>query len=307
METSGLSYDLLTILGPTASGKTELAAHLAKRINGEVISADSRQVYRKMNLGTGKDYDDYNINGYTVPYHLIDIVDAGHKYNLYQYQADFIKVYNDILLRNRIPILCGGSGLYLESVLKGYKLLPVPENSMLRAKLAPKSDAELIQILSVYKQLHNQTDIDTRKRMIRAIEIEEHYLTKEASANPFPAIRSVVFGVKYDRAIEKKRIEQRLESRLKAGMINEVNELLNSGLTPDDLIYYGLEYKFITQYIIGEISWEEMFSNLNIAIRQFAKRQMTWFRRMERNGIKIHWIEGSMPLSQKLEVVLQMI
>jgi tRNA dimethylallyltransferase len=300
-------YDLITILGPTASGKTQLAANIAHTINSEIISADSRQVYRGMNLGTGKDYDDYIIDWIKVPYHLIDIVDAGYKYNVFEYQADFLKVYKDILGKRKIPIFCGGSGLYIESVIKGYKLVPVPENAELRNKLSCESDEVLIKLLASYKKLHNQTDIDTRKRMIRAIEIEEYYSFNKVEASPFPEIRSIVFGVKYDRGTEKKRITERLKQRLDAGMVEEVKDLMDSGIKPHDIIYYGLEYKFITHFLLGDITYNEMFNGLNIAIRQFAKRQMTWFRKMERDGLKIHWIEGNIPLSQKLDVVLQML
>ncbi len=299
-------YDLITILGPTASGKTRLAAHVAKVLNGEIISADSRQVYRGMNLGTGKDYDDYMVDGVKIPYHLIDIVDAGYKYNVFQFQSDFLKAFKSIKNREKLPVFCGGSGLYLESVLKGYKMIPVPENNELRKDLSGKSDEDLIKILASYKKLHNQTDIDTRKRIIRAIEIEEYQKDVKLDENSFPKINSLVIGVKYDRATEKRRITERLKQRLDAGMVEEIKGLIDSGIKPHDLLYYGLEYKFVTQFYLGEISWDEMFNGLNIAIRQFAKRQMTWFRRMERYGIKISWIDAELPMPQKLELILQM-
>lgn len=298
-------YDIVAIVGPTASGKTTLAANLADKIGGEIISADSRQVYRGMNLGTGKDYADYTINGKMIPYHLIDIADAGSKYNVYEYQADFLKVYNGIAGRDVQPILCGGSGLYIEAVLKGYRLIPVPENPELRKQLGQKSDDELADILSSYKELHNTTDLDTRKRTIRAIEIEEYYKNTPVDPNPFPQLNSIIFGVRYDRMTEIQRIKRRLAQRLEDGMIDEVKTLLNAGINPQDLIYYGLEYKYLTEYIIGKISYDDMFNHLYIAIRQFAKRQMTWFRGMERRGFTINWINGDMPLTDKVNLILQ--
>lgn len=300
-------YDLIAIVGPTASGKTQLAAHLAARLNGEIISADSRQVYRGMTIGTGKDLDDYVVDGQEIPYHLIDIVDAGYKFNVFEYQQHFIDAYNDIKSRNRLPILCGGSGLYVDSVLRGYKLLPVPENPELRRELESKTDEELAKILSSYKKLHNTTDLDTRKRTIRAIEIEEYYKRQPVDPNPFPEINSIVFGVKYQRATEMKRIRERLSQRLETGMIDEVKALLDSGLNADDLIYYGLEYKYITEYLLGKYSYNEMFEKLNIAIRQFAKRQMTWFRGMERKGFTINWIPGELSLEEKMSIIFDRI
>ncbi|QKG80629.1 tRNA (adenosine(37)-N6)-dimethylallyltransferase MiaA [Tenuifilum thalassicum] len=300
-------YDLIAIVGPTASGKTQLAAHLAARLNGEIISADSRQVYRGMTIGTGKDLDDYVVDGQEIPYHLIDIVDAGYKFNVFEYQQHFIDAYNDIKSRNRLPILCGGSGLYVDSVLRGYKLLPVPENPELRRELESKTDEELAKILSSYKKLHNTTDLDTRKRTIRAIEIEEYYKRQPVDPNPFPEINSIVFGVKYQRATEMKRIRERLAQRLESGMIDEVKALLDSGLNADDLIYYGLEYKYITEYLLGKYSYDEMFEKLYIAIRQFAKRQMTWFRGMERKGFTINWIPGELSLEEKMSIIFDRI
>lgn len=297
-------YDLIAIVGPTASGKTQLAAHLASMLNGEVISADSRQVYRGMTIGTGKDLDDYVVDGNAIPYHLIDIVNAGYKFNVFEYQQHFIDAYTDIKKRNRMPILCGGSGLYIDAVLRGYKLLPVPENPELRRELEAKTDDELAAILASYKLLHNTTDLDTRKRTIRAIEIEEYYCRQPVDPKPFPAIRSIIFGVKYQRAAEMIRIRERLVVRLKSGLIEEVQSLLNSGISADDLIYYGLEYKYITEYLLGKYSYDEMVERLNIAIRQFAKRQMTWFRGMERKGFPINWIPGELSLEEKLALVI---
>lgn len=300
-------YDLITILGPTASGKTQLAAHVAKMIDGEIISGDSRQVYRGMNLGTGKDYGDYTIDSTRIPYHLIDIVDAGSKYNVYEFQKDFFRVYDDIRARGKRPVLCGGSGLYIESVIKGYQLIAVPDNPALRDSFKAKSDEELIEQLSRYKNLHNQTDTTNRKRLERAIEIEEYYSKNEVDTTPLPKINNIIFGVRYSRNSERNRISCRLKQRLKDGMVDEVKALLDSGVKADDLIYYGLEYKYLTQYILGQISGDEMFNQLNTAIAQFAKRQMTWFRRMERNGIDIKWIQGSLPIADKVGMVLDLI
>ncbi|NOU16451.1 MAG: tRNA (adenosine(37)-N6)-dimethylallyltransferase MiaA [Bacteroidales bacterium] len=305
MKTS--KYDLITILGPTASGKTQLAAYVAQKLNGEIISGDSRQVYRGMNLGTGKDYQDYTVNNINIPYHLIDIVDAGTKYNVYEFQKDFFRVYNEIKSRGNIPILCGGSGLYIESVIKGYKLIAVPDNTELRLIMKGKSDDELIKQLSSYKKLHNETDTTNRKRLERAIEIEEYYANNDVDESPLPKLNNIIFGVRYSRNNERNRISCRLKQRLKDGMVDEVKALLDSGIKAEDLIYYGLEYKYLTQHILGEISWDEMFIQLNNAIAQFAKRQMTWFRRMERNGIDIKWIQGNLPIAEKLNIVLNLI
>jgi tRNA dimethylallyltransferase len=300
-------YNLLTVLGPTAGGKTSLAAHLAHSLNGEIISADSRQVYRGMDIGTGKDIADYVVNGNPVPFHLVDIVDAGYKYNVYEYQHDFIRVFDEIQSRKKLPILCGGSGMYIEAVLKGYKLINVPVNEELRQDLSAKSDDELIGILESFKKLHNKTDIDTRKRMIRAIEIEKYYTENPQPEDDFPKINSLVIGLKFDRQSQRKRITQRLKQRLDEGMVDEVKSLLDKGITADDMIYYGLEYKFLTQYIIGELSYDEMFAKLETAIHQFAKRQMTWFRKMERSGIKIYWLDGYAPINEKIERVMKLL
>jgi len=301
------AYNLITILGPTATGKTSVAAHLANQINGEVISADSRQVYRGMSIGTGKDIEDYFIDGQCVPYHLIDIVDAGYQYNVYEYQRDFLNVYDNILQRNKMPILCGGSGMYIEAVLKGYKLINVPVNNDLRQSLAKKNLPELREKLSQYKKLHNTTDVDTIKRAIRAIEIEEFYLENPETNTDYPNINSLIIGIDVDREIRRKRISKRLKTRLNNGMIDEVKSLMNTGLSPDELIYYGLEYKYITQHLIGELNYNEMFKQLETAIHQFAKRQMTWFRRMEKQGFAINWIDGKLTIDEKVQQIIGLI
>ena len=301
------NYDLIAILGPTASGKTSFAATLAYELDTEIISADSRQIYREMDLGTGKDLADYTVNGKQIPYHLIDIAEPGYKYNVFEYQRDFLNAYQSIKQKGRLPVLCGGTGLYLESVLKGYQLIPVPENPELRTRLAGKTLEELTDLLSTYKTLHNSTDVDTAIRAIRAIEIEEYYATHDLSAREFPSINSLIIGVDIDRELRREKITKRLRQRLDEGMVEEVRQLLNKGIQPEDLIYYGLEYKYLTLYVTGEISFEEMFKQLEIAIHQFAKRQMTWFRGMERKGFKIHWIQASMPTDEKIELVKKLI
>lgn len=289
--TMPLNHQLITILGPTASGKTHVAVQLADRLQAEIISADSRQVYRRMNLGTGKDLDEYCVNGHPVPYHLIDIAEPGTKYNLFEYQKDFLEAYNDITARHKRVILCGGTGLYLESVLRGYRLSPVPQNPELRERLKDKSLAELTDILSRYKKLHNTTDVDSVQRAIRAIEIADYYEHTPVDDRPFPTLSSYNIGIKVDRETRRQRITARLQQRLANGMVDEVKHLLDEGIAPDDLIYYGLEYKYLTLYATGRISYDEMFTQLEIAIHQFAKRQMTWFRGMEKRGIPIHWME----------------
>jgi tRNA dimethylallyltransferase len=295
--------DLLLVTGPTASGKTALAAAIADRVGGEVISADSRQVYRGMNLGTGKDYADYMVNGTQVPCHLIDIVDPGYKYNVFEYQRDFKRVYSDLKKRKVFPVVCGGSGMYVDSIITGYKMVEVPPDSGLRMELEKKPMEELKEILSTFKNLHNTTDIDTKKRVIRAIEIEHFSRNKAKQSMAFPQIKALVIGVKFDRDKRRKLISARLKQRLESGMIDEVRHLIDQGIDTEILIYYGLEYKFITLYLKGEISYEEMFRDLEIAIHQFAKRQMTWFRGMERRGILIHWIDGEMPMEEKVNFV----
>ena len=282
--------DFITILGPTASGKTSVAVKLAAEIDAEIISADSRQVYRRMDLGTGKDLEDYCIQGKNIPYHLINIAEPGTKYNVYEYQKDFLQAYNDIRSRGKKVIVCGGTGLYLESVLRSYRLSPVPQNPELRENLSGKSLEELTHMLSQYKTLHNTTDVDSAQRAIRAIEIAEYYKHTPIDDRPFPTLTSYVIGIDVDRETRRQRISARLKQRLDNGMVDEVKRLLAEGIPADDLIYYGLEYKFLTLYAIGKMSYEEMFRQLEIAIHQFAKRQMTWFRGMERRGIDIHWM-----------------
>ena len=300
-------YDLLIITGPTASGKTSLAAALASRLGGEIISADSRQVYRGMDLGTGKDLDDYIIDGRRIPYHLIDIADPGYKYNLFEYQRDFIKVYNSLNKRNVYPVVCGGSGMYIDSVVTGYKLVEVPPDSGLRIRLEKKSMEELKEILSSYKKLHNYTDIDTKKRVIRAIEIEHFSKSRHKKESEFPKIRSLVTGVLPDRETRRIRITERLHQRLASGMVEEVRNLIEKGLSAETLIYYGLEYKYITLYLTGELKYDKMVSELEVAIHQFAKRQMTWFRGMEKKGIKINWIDSGLPMEDKVNKVLHLL
>lgn len=299
-------YDILVITGPTASGKTELAANLAHQLNGEVISADSRQVYRGMDIGTGKDYDDYKVGGIQVPYHLVDIVDAGYKYNVFEYQRDFLKVYELLRGNGKLPVVCGGSGMYLDSIVSGYRLMPVPINEELRKSLSDMPLIKLREILSCYKDLHNETDVDNIKRAVRAIEIEVYYSTRPPDEVDFPPINPLIAGVSYDRNTRRERISQRLRDRLKAGMIEEVEQLLKSGVTEETLLYYGLEYKYVVRFLRNELTYEEMFSGLEIAIHQFSKRQMTWFRGMERKGTPIHWIDGDLPLEAKIEQILKL-
>lgn len=300
---------MITILGPTASGKTSLAAALAARIDAEIISADSRQVYRGMTIGTGKDLDDYRQGDRLIPYHLIDICEPGTKYNLFQYQQDFHLIYNNIVARGVRPILCGGTGLYIESVLKGYALSPVPQNQALRDELADKSLAELTEMLEDLKYrnhsvMHNRTDVDTAQRAIRAIEIETYNLEHPTDNRTLPPIDSVIIGVDINREERRRKITQRLKQRLEEGMVDEIRQLLDRGIAPENLIYYGLEYKFVTEYVIGKTSYEEMFRQLEIAIHQFAKRQMTWFRGMERRGFTIHWIDALDPMDSKVAQIM---
>lgn len=303
---------LLTILGPTASGKTDLAAHVAREIGGEIISADSRQVYRGMDIGTGKDLDDYVVDGKQIPYHLIDIREAGTKYNLFQYQEDFLKAYHDIQSRGAQPILCGGTGLYIESVLKGYHLSPVPQNPELRKALEGKSLDELTHMLRQLKaktgsNMHNTTDVDSCQRAIRAIEIETYNLDHPTDNRDFPAIDSVIVGVGIDRVARREKITSRLRKRLDNGMVEEIRGILDKGVEADDLIYYGLEYKYVTEYVIGKLTYEEMFRQLEIAIHQFAKRQMTWFRGMERRGATIHWIDAVLSMEEKMKETIRLL
>lgn len=302
---------MITILGPTASGKTSVAAALALRTGGEIISADSRQVYRRMDIGTGKDLADYTIGDVHIPYHLIDIAEPGTKYNLFQYQQDFHTAYNDIRSRGKLPILCGGTGLYVEAVLGGYSLSPVPQNQQLRESLEGKSLDELTQMLVELKQkngsnMHNRTDVDTAQRAIRAIEIETYNLEHPTPERQMPPVDSLVIGINIDRELRREKITRRLKARLEEGMCDEIRSLIDGGVNPDDLIYYGLEYKFVTEYVVGKTSYEEMFRQLEIAIHQFAKRQMTWFRGMERRGYTIHWIDAAQSMDEKVEAIMSL-
>jgi tRNA dimethylallyltransferase len=300
-------YDMVILTGPTASGKTSLASAVAKRTGGEIISADSRQVYRGMNLGTGKDYDDYVVDGIRIPCHLIDIADPGYKYNVFEYQRDFIRVYADLRERKLFPVVCGGSGMYADSIISGYKMVEVQPDSGLRVQLEKKSMEELKGILATYKSLHNTTDIDTRKRVIRAIEIEHFKRNVKNQHSGFPRIRSLIVGVLFDRESRRKRISDRLRQRLDNGLVEEVKSLMDNGIDADTLIYYGLEYKFLTLFLTGKITYDKMFKDLETAIHQFAKRQMTWFRGMERKGIKINWIDGNLPVEEKVGIVMKLL
>lgn len=302
---------MITILGPTASGKTELAAHLAYELDAEIISADSRQVYRRMDIGTGKDIDDYTVNGRRIPYHLVDICEPGTKYNLFRYQQDFHAAYEDIRKRNKVPVLCGGTGLYIESVLKGYSLSPVPQNPELRMSLEGKSLEELTRILEDLKTktgsiMHNTTDVDSCQRAVRAIEIETYNLHTPMERRVMEPIDSLVIGVSIERELRRKKISDRLTARLKNGMVDEIRGLLKGGVSAEDLMYYGLEYKYVTLYVIGKLSYDEMYRQLEIAIHQFAKRQMTWFRGMERRGTEIHWIDATLPMEDKIKQIRQL-
>lgn len=301
------NYELITIIGPTASGKTAFAAALAARLDTEIISGDSRQVYRSMDIGTGKDLADYVVDGKQIPYHLIDICNPGDKYNVFEYQHDFHKAFEEIQKKGKLPILCGGTGMYIESVLRGFKLLDVPQNPALRESLKGKSLAELEQILASYKVLHNKTDVDSAQRAIRAIEIEEFYKTEAPDKREYAPINSLIIGVDIDRELRREKISRRLRARLDEGMVDEVRAILATGVKPEDLIYYGLEYKFLTLYIIGQLTYDEMISQLEIAIHQFAKRQMTWFRGMERRGLHIHWLDATLPTDEKINNVLALI
>lgn len=301
------NYELITIIGPTASGKTAFAAALAARLDTEIISGDSRQVYRSMDIGTGKDLADYVVDGKQIPYHLIDICNPGDKYNVFEYQHDFHKAFEEIRKKRKLPILCGGTGMYIESVLRGFKLLDVPQNPALRESLKGKSLAELEQILASYKVLHNKTDVDSAQRAIRAIEIEEFYKTEAPDKREYAPINSLIIGVDIDRDLRREKISKRLRARLDEGMVDEVRAILATGVKPEDLIYYGLEYKFLTLYIIGQLTYDEMVSQLEIAIHQFAKRQMTWFRGMERRGLHIHWLDATLPTDEKINNVLALI
>ncbi len=299
--------NLITILGPTASGKTNTGAHLAYHLNGEIISADSRQVYKKMNIGTGKDYDDYSVHGVQMPYHLVDIHDPGYKYNVFEFHNDFLKTFREIVIMGKLPILVGGTGLYIQAVLDKYQLIHVPVNDSLRKKLEQKSQSELISILKGHRaNLHNTTDLLQRKRTIRAIEIAEYHQDHPETYLDFPDFHSIIFGIKLDRSIRRKNITDRLHNRLSEGLVEEVSELLKT-VSREDLIFYGLEYKMVTLYLVGELTYKEMIEKLEVAIHQFAKRQMTWFRRMEKSGFMIHWIDGQWSLTEKMDHIRKMI
>lgn len=299
---------VIAIVGPTASGKTSRAVSLAKALDGEIISADSRQVYRRMDLGTGKDLEEYG----DVAYHLIDICDAGEKYNLHRFLKDFRLSLSDIEERGKWPVLCGGTGMYVENALSGIQLPEVPENPDLRLELGGKTLPELEEILRRYKTLHNTTDVDSVKRAIRAIEIEEYYLahpgqSESAKRSKVVPLKSVVTGIDVPREVRRRRISERLMARLERGMVDEVRNILESGVKPEDLIYYGLEYKYLTLHVIGELSYDEMVRQLEIAIHQFAKRQMTWFRGMEKRGFKINWIPYDLPEKEFLSLILPLL
>lgn len=298
--------DLLTILGHTAAGKTAFAARLAHRIGGEIISADSRQVYHGMDIGTGKDYDDYRVGESIIPHHLVDIVDAGFEYNVYLFKHDFQHAFNIITGTGKMPMLCGGTGLYIESVLRDYRMLPVPANLVLRKDLESRSMEELEGILKQYGPPHNETDLGNKKRIIRAIEIAIHQSEHPETTNKENKLESLVLGIVYERNERRKRITERLEQRLTEGLVEEVEQLLDQGLSPEKLDYYGLEYRFVSSYVLKELSYDEMFSKLNTAIHQFAKRQMTYFRGMEKRGIRIHWLEGRLSSAEKIESALKL-
>jgi tRNA dimethylallyltransferase len=299
-------HDIIVITGPTATGKTRLAALVADRLKGEVISADSRQVYRGMDVGTGKDLSDYLVNGRMIPAHMIDVVDAGYRYNVYEYQRDFLKVFEDLSQRGCFPVVCGGSGMYVDSIVSGYRLVQVPVNGPLRALMAGRSLEELTEILSHYKSLHNKTDVDTVKRAVRAIEIADYYVHHPVDDKPFPVEKPLVTAVFFDRETRRQRITSRLHARLENGMIEEVQHLLAAGVHPDDLLYYGLEYKYVTLYLLNRIGFEEMIRKLEVEIHRFAKRQMTWFRGMERRGITINWIDGQLAENEKVDLIIKL-
>jgi tRNA dimethylallyltransferase len=302
-----IKHNLITITGATAGGKTSVAAHLAKELDAEIISADSRQVYRGMDIGTGKDLDDYIVDGKKIAYHLIDIADAGYKYNVFEFQKDFFDAYNNISTRGKLPILCGGTGMYIEAILKNYKLIHVPVNAELRKKLENLSLSELEKILVSYKQLHNKSDLDTTKRAIRAIEIAEYSSKNNLDVSENPEIDSLNIGIYFDRNKRRARITQRLKQRLESGLIEEAENLIKNGVSFEELEYYGLEYKYLAWYLSGKINYEELFTGLNTAIHQFAKRQMTWFRKMEKSGININWIDGDLPMKDKISTIMDLL
>jgi len=299
-------HNVIVITGPTATGKTRLAALVADRLGSEIISADSRQVYRGMDVGTGKDLSDYIVDGHRIPAHLLDIVDAGYRYNVYEYQRDFLKVFEEMTGRGCLPVVCGGSGMYVDSIVSGYRLIQVPVNNPLRTLLDGRSLEELTEILAQYKSLHNRTDVDTVKRAVRAIEIADYYTHHPVDEKPFPVKNPLVIAVFFDRETRRQRISSRLQSRLEGGMIEEVQRLLADGVHPEDLLYYGLEYKYVTLYLVNKMSYDEMAQKLEVEIHRFAKRQMTWFRGMERRGIAINWIDGQLPDEEKVEAILRL-
>ncbi len=296
-----MKQKLLVITGPTATGKTRLAAKVAAELDGEVISADSRQVYRGMDIGTGKDLSDYIIDGKMVPFHLIDIKEPGTEYNVYAFQQDFLKAYQDIKQKNKRAVLCGGTGMYIEAAIGKYRLLKVPKNDILRKKLSALDMNSLVSRLRSLKKLHNITDISDRDRLVRAIEIAEYEIKHHDKRIDYPDFEPFVFALRFDRKKLRARITNRLKERLDEGLIKEVEHLLNSGLKSEQLLFYGLEYRYVTLFLTGQIGFDDMFEKLNTAIHQFSKRQMTWFRRMERKGIRIEWIDGELPLTEKAE------
>lgn len=294
---------IITILGPTATGKTKVAVALAKELDAEIVSADSRQVYKGMDIGTGKDAAEYEIDGTPIPVHLIDIAEPGSEYNIFQYQQAAIPIIKDIQDRHKTVILCGGSGMYVDALLKGYKLFPVPENPELRADWEHRGDDELEKLLTSFRNLHNKTDIETRERLYRALEIEYYYQEHPELAAISQPVPSIIFGLCGERDRIREKITTRLRQRLEEGMIEEVQQLIDNGVNPNQLIRYGLEYKFITWYLQGKMDYQTMFDRLNVAIHQFSKRQMTWFRKMERDGFTIHWIDVKLPLSEKIDMM----
>jgi tRNA dimethylallyltransferase len=307
IQKKNIKYDLIVITGPTATGKTRLAAELADMVSGEVISADSRQVYQGMDIGTGKDLADYVVSGRVVPVHLVDMAEPGYEFNVFEFQNHFITAFEHIRKRDKQAIMCGGTGLYLEAALAKYRLLKVPEDPQLRRELEKLTQDELTEKLTQFRTLHNTTDTTDRNRLIRAIEIETYNAHHPNERKNFPEFSHIIFALDFPRKEIRQRITDRLKHRLENGMIQEIQDLLKKGLKPEQLMFYGLEYKYITQYVTGEISYDEMFQKLNTAIHQFAKRQMTWFRRMERQGFKIHWIDGSLSNTEKLLQITQTI
>jgi len=298
--------EILVILGPTASGKTMLACHAASELNGEIISADSRQVYRNMNIGTGKDLSEYDVRGKKIPHHLIDIRDAGYKYNIAEFEADFVDALEAIKLRNNVPILCGGSGLYIEAALKGNSLIGIPANRVYQDELESKLDSYVYErFSSIAPELQNLLAADTKRRRVRAIEIDEflksHPEWKTEQRKPPNA---KIFGIDVDRIVRRNCISNRLQQRMKTGLIEEVEDLLKNSITEKDLDYYGLEYKWVGQFIAGKVSKDEMILKLEIAIHQFAKRQMTWFRGMQRRGFEITWVAENLSLEEKVNLIV---